>query len=355
MRHLPRLARTVSAIFLAVIALTASCAAFARERPTLRVLSWPGYADADVVRSFEKRHEVRVEVTLVASDTVLWEKMSANGGADFDVFAVNTAELQRYIDQNLAQAVDPAAIPNTRGQLPRFRKLDDIRGLTRQGKVFGIPYTYAEMGLIYDRTQLDSPPDSITVLWDPRFRGRILAYNGASHNFSLAALSLGSQLPFTIAEPDWPKTVERLIDLRRNVLAFYTQPDEAAELFRTRRAALLFANYGMQQVQLLRSQGADIGYIVPREGALAWLDCWAISSGARDRALAHAWIDHLLEPEVSKLLVTRQGLSNTVSDSGTSRAEDRLIWLEPVEDVARREKLWGRVVSGDRAARVLAP
>jgi len=340
---------------LSVFVLLLAGTAWAAPGKTLRVLAWPGYADPDVVESFEARHGVRVELSLISSDEALWQKIGANRGDDFDVFAVNTAELQRYIDRALVQPVDQSAIPNTRRQLPRFRDLAAIAGLTRQGKAYGIPYTYSEMGLIYDRSQFERPPDSIEALWDPRYRGRVLAYNGASHNFSLAALVEGSASPFRIEAGAWPRVVDRLIDLRRNVLAFYTDPDEAVELFRGHRAALLFANYGMQQVQLLKAAGADIGYVVPREGALAWLDCWVISRGARDRALAHAWIDHMLDAQVSGLLTRRQGLANTIAAAPGNRPGDRLLWLQPVEDVARREQLWQRIVSGDRAGKVLAP
>jgi putative spermidine/putrescine transport system substrate-binding protein len=327
----------------------------AAERGVLRVLAWPGYADPDVVRGFEQRHKVRVEVTLIDSDAALWQRMNASGGTDFDVFAVNTAELQRYIDGGLALPVDPAAITNSRRQLPRFRQVEAIPGLVRGGQVYGIPYTYAEMGLIYDRSQFVRPPDSIQALWDPELRGRVLAYNGGVHNFSLALLASGAEQPFRIATEQWRPAVERLIELRRNVLGFYTQPEESVDLFRRHRVALMLANYGTQQLRLLRAAGADVGYVIPREGALAWLDCWVVARGARDRKLVEAWLNYMLEPEVSGLLVSRQGLGSTIAESADNQPQDRLRWLEAVEDVGRRERLWVRVLSGDRLARVLAP
>ncbi|KAB2926945.1 MAG: extracellular solute-binding protein [Dechloromonas sp.] len=327
----------------------------AAERPVLRVLAWPGYADPDVVQGFEQRHKVRVEVTQIDSDTALWQRMSANGGRDFDVFAVNTAELQRYIDGGMALPVDPAAIANIRRQLPRFRQVEAIPGLLRGGQVYGIPYTYAEMGLIYDRSQFVVPPDSLRALWDPALHGRVLAYNGGTHNFSLAMLSLGSEQPFALASGDWRPAVERLIELRRNVLGFYTQPEESVEVFRRHRVALMLANYGRQQLRLLRAAGADVGYVIPREGALAWLDCWVVASGVRDRRLVEAWLDYMLEPAVSDLLVSRQGLGSTIAEAAENRPQDQLRWLVAVEDYARRERLWARVISGDRLHRVLAP
>jgi len=331
----------------------------ARAAGTLRVLAWPGYAEAEVLREFEQRSGAKVELTIVGSDEALWHRINARGGADFDVFAVNTAELQRYIQAGLVQSVDVGLIANTRKQLPRFRDLAAIPGLVhrRDGRAqtFAIPYTYAEMGLIYDKRQLPVPPSSISALWDPRLRGKVLAYDGGTHNFSLAAQALGSGSPFRLASAQWPRAVDKLIELRRNVLGFYSQPEESVRLFQRHGAALMHANYGMQQVQLLKAAGMDIGYVMPREGALAWLDCWAITRGARDRKLAHVWIDTLLAAKASELLVTRQGLANTTSETLPRQPEQAPLWLEPVEDAARREALWQRIRSGDRAAKVLAP
>lgn len=342
-------------VVLPALLLVLASAGLRAEDKVLRVLTWPGYADDDVVQAFSQRHGVRVEVTLIESDTSLWQRMSASGGRDFDVFAVNTAELQRYIDAGFVLPVDPAAIPNVRSQLPRFREVAAIPGLVRDGRVYGIPYTYAEMGLIFDRAQFAAPPDSVSALWDPALRGKVLAYNGGTHNFSLAMLASGGRGPFAIASDEWPAAVDRLIALRRNALGFYTRPDESAELFLRHGVALMFANFGTQQLQLLRAAGADVGYVIPREGALAWLDCWVIAAGASDRKLVDAWLDYMLEPAVSGLLVSRQGLASTIAEREGNRPGDTLHWLEPVEDVARREKLWSRIMSGDRAGRVLAP
>ncbi|MBU0620388.1 MAG: extracellular solute-binding protein [Gammaproteobacteria bacterium] len=345
-RLMPRIA--------ALALLSAMAAPVWAAAPVLRVLAWPGYADPAVVKSFEQQHGVRVEVTVIDSDSTLWHKISADDAA-YDVFAVNAAELQRYIALNLLQTADPARIPNTARQLPRFRNLASIPGLVHQGHAYGIPYTYSEMGLIYDKRQISSPPQSIAALWDPRYRGKVLAYDGGTHNFSLAAQTLKTASPFRLARADWPRAVDRLIDMRRNVLGFYSQPEESVRLFMRHGAALMFANYGMQQVHLLKAAGADIGYAIPREGALTWLDCWTITRRARDPALAHAWIDHLLGDQASALLVKEQGLANTIAESDASHGDNRLLWLEPVEDAELRDRLWQRIRSGDRAAKVLAP
>ncbi|MGM9491047.1 ABC transporter substrate-binding protein [Ideonella sp. YS5] len=343
----------------AAAVLSAATGTAAAGPAVLRVLAWPGYAEPQVVRSFEARTGARVELTVIDTDESMWQRLNAHGGQDFDVFAVNTAELQRYIQAGLVQPLAPEKIPNTEHQQPRFRLREAIPGLVHKqaagARTYAIPFTYSEMGLIYDRRQISVPPTSIGALWDPRYQGKVIVYGGGTHNFSLAAQKLGAASPFRIDQALWPRTVEALIDLRRNVLGFYNQPEESISLFRRHGAALMYANYGTQQLHLLKSQGIDAGYAIPREGALAWLDCWAITRGARDPALAHAWIDELLGDQASKLLVEHQGLASTTTASAASQPDVRLIWLEPVEDANRRETLWARVRSGDRASKVLAP
>lgn len=319
----------------------------------LRVLTWPGYADPDIVHIFEQRTGAKVEVTLVDSDDQLWERMSAHDGKDFDVFAVNTAELQRYIDAKLATAIDPKRLANLALLQPRFRNLAAISGLQRKGKTYAIPYTYSEMGLIYDPQQWPKPPDSIHALWDPRVRGKVLMYNAGGHGFSLAAQHMGLPSPFALAPGDWMRAVQELIALRRNVRAYYTQPEESVALYLQNKAALMFANYGTQQVTLLQKAGANVGYVVPREGALAWLDCWAVSAPAQNQQLVAAWLDFMLENAPAQALIERQGLASaTLTDRPT---RERLIWLQPLEDAEKRTMLWGRIVGGASAAKVLAP
>ncbi|MFP3506053.1 extracellular solute-binding protein [Burkholderia sp. SIMBA_062] len=315
----------------------------------LRVLAWPGYADSDVVNAFETQFHVRVEVTFVDSDEALWARMHSASPPPYDVLAANTAEIQRYARDDLLTPIDLSQIPNRRRQLPNFQQLATIGGLVRNGSTYAIPFTYSSMGLIYDRKQVPAAPRSMLELWNPRYRGKVLDFNSAQHNFSFTALALGYSDPFHLSPAQTLAVAHKLIDLRRNLLTYYTLPEEATALFIRHRAALMFGNYGTQQVEQLRRAGADVGYVIPDEGALAWLDCWGVTRGAEHRALAFAWINYMLEPAIGALLTERQGLANTlVPPSGLQTGHQHLVWIQPVEDITRRESLWSRIVSGDR-------
>jgi putative spermidine/putrescine transport system substrate-binding protein len=313
----------------------------------LRILAWPGYADSDLVAEFEQQAGVRVHVSYVNSDDELWEKINRNKGSDFDLFAVNTAELQRYMDHGLVTPIDMRRIPNHANQLLRFRALDKIPGIVRGGQIYAVPYTYSEMGLIYNRKLVREPPQSMAAMWDPAYRGKVLAHNTSNHNFSVAALLAGVKNPFRLSEQELRAAARKLVGLRRNVRAFYGSPEEAVKLYLEQDIALVFANYGAQQLTALRQAGADVGYIIPREGALAWLDCWVITSAARDSAKAASWINFTLGKKVSDALTERQGLGNTVTPFPDSDPKDKIIWLEPLEDFKKRNELWNRIMSGD--------
>lgn len=316
-------------------------------RDTLQVLTWPGYADNDLVDIFEKRHGVNVEITYISTDDALWARLNEAGKKRFDVFAANTAELTRAVAEKRTLPLDLDKIPNVQHQLPRFRQHDAIPGISRDGRVHAIPFTYSEMGLIYNRKLVKHAPTTIDVLWDPAYRGKVLAYDGSSHSFTLAGQALGVSNPFQLSASDWPQVSQKLVELRRNVLTFYSQPDEVVEWFHKTPVAVIFANYGSQQVKQLQDVGADIGYVIPNEGALAWLDCWSILHDTPLPDIAHAWIDFMLGPPVSRALVERQGLNNTVDAPAAEHAQDKLVWLQPVEDIQRRTTLWNSIRSGD--------
>jgi putative spermidine/putrescine transport system substrate-binding protein len=72
-----------------------------------------------------------------------------------------------------------------------------------------------------------------------------------------------------------------------------------------------------------------------------------VTSAAANRRLALAWINTMLEPDVSALLTRRQGLANTLTPSPESNINAHLVWIRPVTDVERREALWSKIVSGD--------
>lgn len=313
---------------------------------SLRVLAWEGYADPDWVKEFTAETGIDVNVVFIGTDDEIWAKIKGSEGKDFDVMAVNTAQLQRYIDAKLVTPWDLNAIPNQKEVLPRFRELDKIRGETRGGKVYGIPFAFDSIGLIYNTDKVKPAPTSMSILWDPQYKGKVLAYDNGEHNFSFTALTLGIADPFHLTPEQMTAVKAKLAELKKNVLSFYTTADEAQQIYQNNDVALIWANYGQQQLKALEKVGAKVAYINPSEGALSWLDNWAMTSGVRNKTAAEKWVNFLLQKKISGALTERTGFGNTVVPSGSAKETDKLVWLDAVEDPTKRSDLWNEVKAG---------
>jgi putative spermidine/putrescine transport system substrate-binding protein len=309
----------------------------------LRILAWEGYADDDWVKDFEKESGADVSVVFIGTDDEIWAKIKGSEGKDFDLFAVNTAQLQRYIDAGLTTPIDLSKIPNQKDVLPRFRDLSKVEGVMRDGNVYAIPYAFDSIGLIYDTDKVSPPPDSMEVLWDPKYKGKVLAYDNGEHNFSFTALTLGIEDPFHLTDEQMAEIKKKLIDLKHNVLSFYTTADEALQIYENNDVALIWANYGQQQMKAMQDAGAHVAYVNPKEGALAWLDTWALTSGVRDKDLAEQWINFVLQKKIGAELTERTGFGNTVVPTPSASEGDTMVWLDFVEDPLKRADLWNEV------------
>jgi putative spermidine/putrescine transport system substrate-binding protein len=310
----------------------------------LRVLAWQGYADDDWVKEFKKESGADVKVVFIGSDDEIWAKIKGSEGKDFDVMAVNTGQLQRYIDAKLVQPIDLSKVPNQKAnQLPIFNDLTKVKGVMRDGQLYAVPFCFDSIGIIYNTDEVKTPPTSMDVLWDPQYKGKVLAYDNGEHNFSFTALTMGIQDPFHLSADQMAQIKAKLIKLKGNVLSFYTTADEATQIYKQNDVALIWANYGQQQVKSLQDAGAHVAYVNPKEGALAWLDTWAITTGAQDKDLAEAWINFLMKKEIGAQLTERSGFGNTVAPSSNAKPDDKLVYVETVEDPTKRADLWNEI------------
>ena len=111
----------------------------ARAEEILRVLAWPGYAEPAQVKAFEALHRVRVQLSLVSSDEALRQQVQAHQGGDFDVIAANTVEIKNFMAQKLLRPLTLSQIPRVASQLPRFREVKGIPGISLGEEVFAVP------------------------------------------------------------------------------------------------------------------------------------------------------------------------------------------------------------------------
>ena len=58
----------------------------------------------------------------------------------------------------------------------------------------------------------------------------------------------------------------------------------------------------------MKAAGAHVAYINPKEGALSWLDTWAMTKGVKDKDLAEQWVNFVLQKKIGQMLSDRNGV-----------------------------------------------
>ena len=332
----------VATAFLAAGALTA-VSAIAAQAEELRILTWEGYADDQWVQEFEKATGAKVKVSYTGSVDEIFAKMEGSKGTDYDVIAIETSSYKRLYEQKLIQPLDLSKLPNYQNLAPVFQKIDAIHF---DGKPYAAPYAWGSLPLIYDKKVFPTPPDSWNVLWDPKYGGHVLVMDDANNEISNMALVLGYKDPFNLTDEQFDAVKRKLIEQKSTVLSYYAGFDDGISIFAQNEGALMFS-MGEPQVQMLQKKGVDAGMTIPKEGAIGWIDCWTISSAAKNVDLAHKWINFMLDKRIGNYISTKTGYGNTTDPDANAAIgltyADKLTFFQPPEDPKRRVSLWNEV------------
>jgi spermidine/putrescine-binding protein len=91
-------------------------------------------------------------------------------------------------------------------------------------------------------------------------------------------------------------------------------------------------------IAMAQTQNPEIGFAIPREGTFIFVDNWAIPKGARHKELAEEFINFVLRPEISAMIV------NHVRYASVNEAAPPLIKAEILDSLSYQvpegTKLW---------------
>jgi len=309
----------------------------------LRILTWEGYTEPAWVDPFKEATGAEVSIVYTGSVDEMFAKMQASNGADFDIVAFDTSSFQRYIDAGLIQPLDMAKIPNAANIIPAFQ---DVEPIMREDKQYGVPFAWGSLPLIYDADAFPEAPDSWEVMWDPQYEQQMIALDDANNSIVLAALVLGFEKPYDLTDEQFEQVKQKLIEQKKLLLTYYAGFDEGVQIFDENDIRLMFS-MGEPQATALKEKGVNAAIAIPKEKAIGWLDCWVVSTGAKDVDLAHQWIDATLEKSVGTLLSTEKSYGNTTDEAANEAIGmtygDRLAWLLTPEDFDKRVQIWNEV------------
>ncbi|WP_147481226.1 PotD/PotF family extracellular solute-binding protein [Streptomyces shenzhenensis] len=363
-RQRDRRARSVAAVAaIAAGALTLSAcslgagSAGSSGGKTLTVGIWKGYgADLSwVATQFKQETGASLKFVYIDSERNLLDLMKkADGG--IDVGLPNIQYIGDGIDGELFHELDTSELTNFGHIYPQFA---DRKELRKDGKLYGIPWTYGSTGLFYDDRVFKTAPTSLSVLWDSKYKGKIAVNDNATVEIPTAALYKGE-------DPQHPGlgTIEpALKDLKANAKLLYSSTDDLAKAL---SSGTVVAGIGNNDAigGLIGSGQTHLKYTVPEEGAVGWIDNWAISAKTKNLGLAYDWLNYMTgskfltkwadTPEDASPAPANQKVVESLDSSVTSRlqadpAKISSLALQLPMPTARMqswEDLWQKVKAG---------
>ncbi len=293
-----------------------------------------GYADPVFVRPFEQSHHCKVDASYMKTSDDLYDRLHhPKSGEEFDVLSPSSDIAQAIIDDGLAAPLDSALVKNR-------NTTDKLRSpLVRDKQAYGVPFMWGPNLLLYDEAAFaQSPPSSWSVLWNPKYRGRIAIWDDVSTIYMTAQL-LGCEshsstcgYPAPVA-PD-PTVLFNLgptqLELvKAKLLALMPrQWSTASELTNLFENHEVIAAMGWPLItNQLRKSGFPARDLVPKERTTGWIDYLMIPNASHNKTLAREFLEYLLEPETQRWVAEVTGyapVDNTATTVQQFTADERV-------------------------------
>jgi putative spermidine/putrescine transport system substrate-binding protein/spermidine/putrescine transport system substrate-binding protein len=328
-----------------------------KSEPTLSLLVWEGYADPSFVHDFEVSHHCKVVASYMGSSDELVAKLRGGSAANYDVISPSSDVAASIVKANLAAPLDLSRLPSYL-QLPA--KLRDSSLVKANNQVYGVPFMWGPNPLLYDTTAFTQPPDSWSVLWDPKYRGKVSLWDELSSIY-MAAQILGYDKPdpaqlYNLSDDQLEGVKKKLLELKPNIRKYWTTGGELTNLFQNHEIVLAMG-WPLNTVQL-RKLNFPIGETIPKENTTGWIDHLMITTASRNKDLAAEFLAYMIEAKTQKLVsdVTHYTPANPGAAEYLSVGEKKSLHLDDPDaymlhiyfwqDVPRRAKyneIWNEV------------
>ena len=252
--------------------------------------SWAEYMPPAVLDQFEA--ETGIEVDYVTYDSQQ-EAVAAirAGDVSFDVAVIASDWAPTLRDEGLLAKLDRALLPNFNYVAPQFRNLyfDPDNDYT-------VPYLWGTTGLVVRTDLVQTPITQWADLWDQPEGAKILARPIPSELFSAALLaeghSLNSEEPAELAA-----ALARLQVLKPSLVFAPVETEDALRPLLDGETGIMIGWSG--DALAARAINPNVAYVLPVEGAPAWVDNFVISAASTHQVEAAALIDFVLRPAIS--------------------------------------------------------
>jgi putrescine transport system substrate-binding protein len=288
------------------------------QSQTVKIYNWSDYIGETTLADFEAETGIGVVYDLYASAEEMQAKMLA-GSTGYDVVLQSALSMERFVTAGIFQKLDRAKLPNWKNLDPAILKV--MEGYD-PGNLYAAPYMWGSVGVTYNldlvKERLGEGVDlaDLGTLLNPENAAKLadcgISLLDSPTDVGFMVLSYLGIDPNTAGPAEYEKMVEAFAAIREHVAVF----DNSNYLNTLPTGDLCVANSWSGDYSVASARAAEAGldvnlaYFVPKTGAPAWFDVWAIPSDAGNVEAAHAFIDYMMRPEVIAAATNYTGYAN---------------------------------------------
>jgi len=292
----------------------------------LVVVNWKDYGSDEqkVIEYFKEKYNCEIVHEYMASEEELLTKLRTGGVGKFDVILPNASILPVAIEEGLVEEVDTSKLENYKYIFEKFMTLPENK---KGDMICAVPWVWGSTAIAYNTELVDEEIDSIHVLWDEKYKGMIAFRDDFNDAVMTAAIALG-QDPANPSDLDAIK--QKLIEQKPLNRTYWKTGDEFSKLFANKQIAVGMMWSG--QAASMKQAGEPIEYVIPKEGAIGWVDYWAIVKDAPNKDLAYKFIDYMISKEFQEAWVKSGGPAPVNSEVANSLDEKTIKDMNIDED-----------------------
>jgi spermidine/putrescine-binding protein len=329
------------ALFLGLLALALAAGACKKKEDSLSLLVWEGYSDDSFVRAFEETHHCKVVASFMGTSDELVAKLRGGSASNYDVISPSSDVATSIVKAGLAAPLDLSKIPSY-SQLSQ--KLRDLPLVKSNGQVYGVPFIWGPNPILYDTNAFAQPPDSWSIFWDPKYKGKISLWDELSSVY-MAAQVLGYDKPdpnhiYNLSDDELAAVRKKLIELKPNIRKYWATGGDLTNLFQNHEIVLAMG-WPLMTNQL-RALKFPIGEVIPKENTTGWIDHLMITAASSRKELATEFLEYMIEAQTQKKVsdVTHYTPANPSASQFLNQDEKKGLHLDNPDAYMQRIYFW---------------
>jgi spermidine/putrescine transport system substrate-binding protein len=257
---------------------------------TLNLFTWSGYHDPKWLKEYENSRGVKISTQLYGGVPDGFAKVRADPSA-FDLVLATSGWVENYADAGAIVPFEESRVPNMKNMLSELKWRDATQ---YKGKNWACMYTWGAELLCWVPSAGGSY-NSWRAMYDPKFKdGKVSLVDDPTTIMPFIPMMLGFKDPYDLNSQQMEQFKTELMKLRGAVDHVSASIDDQTTDFGNRQVDIGVLYNISTQTKLL-SNGIDMKSVVPKEGAPAWSDNYAVTvAGAKKADLVYDFINYTM-------------------------------------------------------------